>query len=224
VRLLTWNLFHGRSVPPAGRSLLAEFAARLAAWDWDVALLQEVPPWWTDALAAAAGAEARAAPTSRNALAPLRRAAAERLPDLIGANGGGANAVLVRGPILDHATERLRLRPERRVAQLVRLPGPTGVVNLHASRSPTLAAEELDLACRLAAAWAPVGPLVIGGDFNLRLEASPAAWLRHVAGRGVDHVLARGLDAAGPAVEPSRKVGPGGRVLSDHPALVVELG
>ena len=29
--VLTWNLFHGRSVPDAPRELLADFAARLAA-------------------------------------------------------------------------------------------------------------------------------------------------------------------------------------------------
>ena len=28
--VLTWNLFHGRSVPDAPRSLLADFAAQLA--------------------------------------------------------------------------------------------------------------------------------------------------------------------------------------------------
>jgi len=42
--VLTWNLFHGRSVPDAPREQLADFAARLAGWEWDVALLQEVPP------------------------------------------------------------------------------------------------------------------------------------------------------------------------------------
>jgi endonuclease/exonuclease/phosphatase family metal-dependent hydrolase len=42
VLVLTWNLFHGRAVPEERRSLLAEFASRLASWEWDVALLQEV--------------------------------------------------------------------------------------------------------------------------------------------------------------------------------------
>ena len=55
MRALTWNLYHGRSPEPAGRSLLNEFAAHLAGWEWDVALLQEVPPWWPPLLAAAAG-------------------------------------------------------------------------------------------------------------------------------------------------------------------------
>ena len=49
LRVLTWNLMHGRSVPPAGRDLRAEFTAALAGWEWDVALLQEVPPWWPPA-------------------------------------------------------------------------------------------------------------------------------------------------------------------------------
>ena len=60
MRVLTWNLFHGRSVPDAPRELLAEFAARLAGWEWDVALLQEVPPWWPPELGRACAARARA--------------------------------------------------------------------------------------------------------------------------------------------------------------------
>src|SRR6185369_6435905 len=52
VRVLTWNLFHGRSVPPSGRSLTSAFAAALAGWEWDVALLQEVPPWFPPLLGA----------------------------------------------------------------------------------------------------------------------------------------------------------------------------
>src|SRR3954447_2326052 len=68
LRVLTWNLFHGRADPAAGRELLAEFAAALAGWDWDVALLQEVPPWWPPELARAAGAQERTALTSRNGL------------------------------------------------------------------------------------------------------------------------------------------------------------
>src|SRR5215208_4585033 len=54
--VLTWNLFHGRSVPDAPREQLADFAARLAGWEWDVALLQEVPPWWPPTLGRASEA------------------------------------------------------------------------------------------------------------------------------------------------------------------------
>jgi endonuclease/exonuclease/phosphatase family metal-dependent hydrolase len=135
VRVLSWNLFHGRSVPPAGRALANEFAAKLAAWDWDVALLQEVPPWWPAQLARSAGAQKRTVLTSRNALLPLRRALAVRYPDLIKSNGGGANAILSRLEIAEHRALRLRTWPERRVAQLAKLVDGTIVVNFHAKSS-----------------------------------------------------------------------------------------
>src|SRR6476619_5352699 len=102
MRVLVWNLFDGRAVPPAGRGLLAEFATALRGWDWDLALLQEVPAWWPPALALAGGADQRSARTSRNLGLSVRRFAAERWPDVIKSNGGGANAILVRtgtGPI-----------------------------------------------------------------------------------------------------------------------------
>ena len=73
--VLTWNLFHGRSVPDAPRGQLADFAARLAGWEWDIALLQEVPPWWPPELGRACRAGARTALTSRNWLLPLSRCA-----------------------------------------------------------------------------------------------------------------------------------------------------
>ncbi len=138
--VLSWNLFHGRSLPPARHDLLAQFAARLAELEWDVALLQEVPPWWPRELARAAGAEQRAAMTSRNSLLALRRALARRDPELMKSNGGGCNAILARTPIAEHAALRLRVWPERRVAQLARLQrrrraSPTSTP-ARASRSP----------------------------------------------------------------------------------------
>ena len=78
MRVLTWNLFHCRSLPPAPGALASQFATMLGGWEWDVALLQEVPPWWPAMLARAAGAQQRRALTSRNALLPLRRAAPSR--------------------------------------------------------------------------------------------------------------------------------------------------
>jgi endonuclease/exonuclease/phosphatase family metal-dependent hydrolase len=128
MRVLVWNLFHGRADPPAGRPLLQEFADALAGWEWDVALLQEVPPWWPPLLAAHCSADVRNALTSRNQLLALRRAVASRRPDLLKSNGGGANAILVRAPwtIAAHGRRRLRLRPERRVLHAVRLSDPHG--------------------------------------------------------------------------------------------------
>src|SRR5437868_1458980 len=114
MRILTWNLKHGRSVPPSGRELLEQFAAALAGWSWDVALLQEVPPWWPARLAVGTGAQQRHVLTSRNALLPARRVLAQRWPDVIKSNGGGCNAILIRsGPaIVEHRVQRLSLLPE----------------------------------------------------------------------------------------------------------------
>ncbi len=215
--ILTWNLYHGRAVPPAGRDLEHEFAARLAGWSWDVALLQEVPPWWPPRLAAACGAAQRTAPTSRNALPALRRALARRHPDLARSNGGGANAILVRGAaIAAHRVQRLRRWPEQRVAHGVALAGGPWVVNLHAQvHSEQRARDDLAAAVRAADAWSRGGPLVLGGDLNMRrAEAAGMTW---AGGHGVDHVLARSLRPAGPARALER--GP----LSDHAPVLVEL-
>ncbi len=122
LRVLTWNLMHGRSVPSAGHDLLDEFAGALGGWDWDVALLQEVPPWWPALLAARLGAAGRLNLTSRNALLPARRAIAQRWPDVIKSNGGGANAILCRRcAVAEHRTRRLCAWPERRRLHAVRL-------------------------------------------------------------------------------------------------------
>jgi endonuclease/exonuclease/phosphatase family metal-dependent hydrolase len=213
--VLTWNLFHGRAVPPAGRSLQREFAAALAGWEWDVALLQEVPPWWPAALAA----EHDVALTSRNALLPVRRRLAERWPDLVRSGGGSANAILVRGGerIAGRARRRLRLWPERRVVHGVRLePSGVWVANLHAQvHSPERARADTALAARAALRWASGAPLVLGGDFNQRRPA--AEGFTHAGGSYVDHVLVRGLVADGPARVLERGS------LSDHAPVLVRL-
>jgi endonuclease/exonuclease/phosphatase family metal-dependent hydrolase len=188
MRVLSWNLFHGRAVPSAGRSLLADYAATLAGWEWDVALLQEVPPWWPPVLAEAANAAHRLALTSRNSLLPLRRAIASRAPDLLKANGGGANAILSRVSIEEHRHVELTRRPERRVAHGVRLADGGWVVNLHATLRPK-EGTRADLA-RAITAWADAPQLILGGDFNLRRIDAPG--LDHIAGNRVDHILARG--------------------------------
>lgn len=214
MRVLTWNLFHGRSIPSAHRDLRPELAAALARWEWDVALLQEVPPWWPPLL----GADAHAmALTSRNWGLPLRRAIAERWPDVIKSNGGGANAILVRGDaILAHGWRRLRLWPERRVVHAVRLGSGVWVGNLHAQvHSATRAAADIALASRWLLGLAGDAPAVLGGDFNVR-RPSPAGF-EHVGGRNVDHVFARGLEPGG--VESPPRAG-----LSDHDPVIARVG
>ena len=82
LRVLTWNLFHGRAVPRGRTGADARNSPpRWPAWSWDVALLQEVPPWWPGATRGGArGRRARQVLTSRNAGLPLRRAVAIRAP------------------------------------------------------------------------------------------------------------------------------------------------
>jgi endonuclease/exonuclease/phosphatase family metal-dependent hydrolase len=208
-------------VPPAGRDLLAEFSARLAAWPWDVAVLQEVPPWWARELARAADATEATALTSRNAVLPLRRALARRWPDAIRSNGGGANAILARGGLRDASAVRLRTRPERRVAQLARLDDGTCVANYHASTTPPQAAAELARLWELGLDFAAEAPLVLAGDLNLRAPAAPAGAV-HAAARDVDHVFAHGLHVHEAPTLLGRTLRGGGE-LSDHPPLLVGL-
>lgn len=215
VRVLSWNLYHGRADPPAGRPLGGAFLATIAGWDWDVALLQEVPPWWPERLAPAAGAYYRSVLTSRNALLPLRRACAARFPDLIRSNGGGANAILVRGPIADHRWVELTRRPERRVAHGVALGDGTWVVNLHATKDPKHQTRaDVDLALRSATRWAQGAPLVFGGDLNLRDPDVPG--LARAAHHHVDHIYVDRLEPAG-----GRRLD--AATLSDHEPILAEL-
>ena len=201
--MLSWNLFHGRADPAAGRPLLVEFCRTLAAWEWDVALLQEVPPWWPRLLGEASGASARMALTSRNFPLFARRALARRNPDLITANGGGSNAILVRGmPIGEHRVHELTRKPERRVMHGITLPDVGWVVNLHASTyPPEQRRADLMGAAATALEWAAGAPLVFGGDMNSTAPAMPG--LVRLGGHHVDHFFTDGragevevLDAA----------------------------
>jgi endonuclease/exonuclease/phosphatase family metal-dependent hydrolase len=216
--VLSWNLFHGRSVPETRHGLADAFVQTLASWEWDIALLQEVPPWWPPMLARACGASERRALTSRNWLLPLVRPLAERRPDLVKSWGGGSNAILVRGEaIVEHRVRTLRRWPERRVVHGVALASGRWVCNLHAqAHSERLAQADLDTAATAAVAWAAGAPLVLGGDLNLR--APSVDGFAHVAGHSVDHVLVRLLHAAGPGRTLQRGS------LSDHEPLVVDVG
>ena len=262
VRVLTWNLFHGRDFPPdprlltlrsrlfarseanathrqVNRDLLDEFADVLAGSQWDVALLQEVPPRWSEALARACRAEGHGVLTSRNWLAPLRSLVARRNPDLIASNEGGSNLTLVRGEIHERRELELRSgpRPERRAMAFTRASPRSSeseicVANLHASSShanQALAEDEVLFAAARAVQWAGQAPLLLGGDLNLRprdtvifkeLErryglaaaTSPAS---------IDHLLVRGLEvveAPQPWPPERREVLEGGLAirLSDH--------
>ena len=216
--VLSWNLFHGRAVPEERRPLLAQFASRLAGWQWDVALLQEVPPWWPPRLAAQCGADARTALTSRNWLLPITRAIADRRPDLIKSWGGGANAILVRGErIVEHRSRTLRRCPERRVVHGVRLERGWWVSNVHAqAHSESRAQADIAVASRTTVAWSLGGPAILGGDMNTRAPAAPG--FVSAAEHSVDHILLRGLGVRAPGRTLDRGT------LSDHCPVLAEVG
>jgi hypothetical protein len=199
IRVITWNVFHGRDAPPdrtlhtwrsrlfrvterneshvqVNRCLYSEFAGIIHAAEWDVLLLQEFPPRWARTLAGECRADAHLALTSRNSLAPLRTAIARVNPDLIGALEGGSNLTLIRGPGIGERRELvIRPRfPERRVMAFTRLGSGVCVANLHASNdNPRLASEEVRLAAERATEWSGGAPLVFGGDLNLRPDRRP---------------------------------------------------
>jgi endonuclease/exonuclease/phosphatase family metal-dependent hydrolase len=217
VRVVTWNLFHGRAVPEARRPLLGEFAARLASWEWDVALLQEVPPWWAPELGAACGASARTALTSRNWFLPVTRRLADLRPDVIKSWGGGANTILVRDlAVREHRTLTLRRRPERRVAHAVLLARGWWVCNLHAQAHSQERAQA-DIAKAVSWVFPPTqhAPSILGGDMNTHRPVAPG--FVHAAGHDVDHILVRGLEVTGPGRTLDRGT------LSDHLPVLAEV-
>jgi endonuclease/exonuclease/phosphatase family metal-dependent hydrolase len=233
LRVLSWNLYHGRDFPPdpvlftlrsrlfrvternethvqVNRLLREEFTGWLADHEWDVALLQEVPPLWFRAIGRRARANGVRVLTSRNVIPPLQRLGANLNPDLIASWEGGSNQLFVRTPgrILEHRTMTLARRPERRrmVWARVRLPGGATAcfANLHASAGlPRQATGELLAAAAAAVEWSAGDPLVFGGDLNLRPARDPGVFTelreRHRLGdptgpNAIDHILARDLE------------------------------
>jgi endonuclease/exonuclease/phosphatase family metal-dependent hydrolase len=199
LRLLTWNLFHGRDYPPderlftwrsrlfrvterggryaqVNRPLGGEFAEVLDRLEWDIAFLQEAPPRWTWPFEA----DLARVLTSRNSAGGLRALAARVNPDLVASSEGGSNQVLVRRPWRLGVVEshQLARRPERRMMILARVEAPDGrvvaVANLHGSVDTVPDAREqvLDAAAR-AVEFAGDLPLVFGGDLNLRMSRQP---------------------------------------------------
>ncbi len=187
------------------------FVSTLAGWDWHVALLQEAPPRWFDVLCHASEASGALALTSRNSFAPLRAALAAWNPDLIASGEGGSNMLLVRPPWRLAEIERVTLteRPERRRALLGRIEteGRSVVVaNMHLSVPNTGHGETEALAAATHAdAIAGRGPVLFGGDLNLRPRDHPRAFERLASRHGlagatgdaaIDHLLSRGLEVA----------------------------
>jgi endonuclease/exonuclease/phosphatase family metal-dependent hydrolase len=227
---MTWNLFHGRDWPPeavlqvrarrgncrrgprrgeryeqVNWELLDEFATLICGVDWDVALFQESPPRWKGRLAVACGAEPHRALSGRNWLQPLTSLIGRWRPDLLGAWEGGSNTTLVRpgaGGIAERRRVILTWRPELRVMALTRLDSGLSVANVHVSTTPSSAERELLDAGGRAVEFAGRGPLIFGGDFNVRPKGSEVfARLEErfglappTAADRLSHLLVRGLE------------------------------
>ena len=197
MRVLSWNLYHGRDFPPdpalftlrsrllrrternathvqVNRPLLDQFARVLGGLDWDVALLQEAPPRWFGALQDRTGTRGVRTLTSRNVLPPLQGLLADLNPDLIASWEGGSNQMLVRpsARIAAHRELTIASRPERRRMHWVRVDlggeAKLCVANLHATAGrPAQAGPGVVTAAGAAVDWSGDHPLVFGGDLNL---------------------------------------------------------
>lgn len=224
----TWNLFHGRTQPePTHADLVDEFAAALDACPWDVAGLQEVPPWWAAQLGERLGASVRTVRTSlvRAALPRLQEWVHRRDPETIGVRGAGANVLLIRpaaGIVTAERSATLRWLPQRRTVHAVRLERPDAsavwIANVHTHNRPeSKAAADTIRALGHADGWARGEPAVLLGDLNLPTPqglARVAGWT-HVHGHRVDHVLGRGVEAADGTFAEVSRLAPE-RALSDH--------
>jgi endonuclease/exonuclease/phosphatase family metal-dependent hydrolase len=260
---MTWNVFHGRDWPPepalqirghkgnfrrgprlgeryeqTNWDLLDLFASFVNEIDWDVAIFQEFPPAWKRRLADACGAESHRAFSGRNWFQPLTSLIGRWRPDLLGAWEGGSNTTLVR-PGAGRIAERLRVvltrKPETRVMALTRLESGLCVANLHVSTKPSSAELELVDGAERAIAFAGSGPLIFGGDFNVRPKASAVfdrleeryGLAPRTAPDRLSHLLVRGLEVSEPpaALLPEARDVPDpatGRLirLSDHNPVV----
>jgi endonuclease/exonuclease/phosphatase family metal-dependent hydrolase len=133
--------------------------------------------------------------------------------------------------------ERVAWASERRVGQVLRVRrGETTfvVANLHVTghvdkRIPD--AELLRAAVFVDGFALPEEPILLCGDFNLTLRNSRTLpdlmseeWgFSGATPTGIDHVVVRGLPAGPPQVWPVERRTHGGRVLSDHPPVDVEV-
>ena len=210
IRVLSWNLYHGRDFPPdpalrtwrsrllriternathaqVNRSLLDEFSRVLDGFEWDIALLQEAPPRWFAELGRRTRSNGLRVLTSRNLCPPVQRLLADLNPDLIASSDGGSNQILVRAPAGSSS-----------IAGSRSLGAPSSVACTgRASRSrtgracawptsmprPDCPARRASSSCgrpKAAVEWSAGDPLVFGGDLNVRPKRTPAP-VRHPA-------------------------------------------
>ncbi|HYX83722.1 MAG TPA: endonuclease/exonuclease/phosphatase family protein [Gaiellales bacterium] len=229
IQIRTWNIAHGRDVPPsavyghARRKLLAEMCAVMVEDAPDIVLLQEVPIWAAALLHERTGmgvtlAHAYGAHVPfLHVPLPLAAGAAigRALPDVARTQFEGQGQALLYCPDLllvsarrVQLNERRRLRGEPRVAQLVRLrhrrAGRELVVgNVHADHGG--APEQLEKAGFVLERFARGAPMLLGGDLNAGPKSAGVralvrrGWIEESGEASIDHLFVRGLQLEWPA-------------------------
>lgn len=135
------------------------------------------------------------------------------------------------------AVTRLAWARERRVCQIVRARAGDGrrfvIANLHATGLPDDRLPDAEVLRAASLADGLAGPeevCVLAGDFNVQSERSRTLadlsgleWGFSKASPNLDQVLVRGAQAGSPAVWPAERRCVGGRLLSDHAPVEVEV-
>jgi endonuclease/exonuclease/phosphatase family metal-dependent hydrolase len=224
VLVRSWNLFHGRTVPPRRHVYLREMVELAAADAPDVVCLQELPLWALRKLEEWSGMRAVWAVAKRPLLprrlgGVLQRLDPRRFRSPV---TGQANAILLAAHLvpLEHRVVRVSERGrERRVCHAVRLEGFV-VGNVHASnefRRPEVPRAELRRAHDLLEAMAAGGETrILAGDFNLRDPGLP--------GPNIDHIVVAGAPHGPLEVWPVERRRHDGAVLSDHAPVELTVG
>jgi endonuclease/exonuclease/phosphatase (EEP) superfamily protein YafD len=253
VLVRTWNLFHGKTVPP-GRTTYLEEMVRLAAADRpDVLLLQELPLWALPELEGWSGMTAFTQVAHRTPLGATLGGRITALDPgfLRSAVSGQGNAILLdrslepfdyHAFVLNPRDFRRRQRvgweaqlawcKERRVLQAVRVALPDArralVANLHATNRAQLAELELRRAVEFFLALARAGEIdVFAGDFNVRAGSDVLRYFEELGfagvGPSVDHVLVRGAPVSPVEPWPEARRRIDGVLASDHSPLEVRI-
>jgi endonuclease/exonuclease/phosphatase family metal-dependent hydrolase len=220
VLVRTWNLFHGNTLPPQRRAFLREMVELVTDDRPDVVCLQEVPVWALEHLERWSGMRSFAAvarpPIVRSAR--LGRALADLHHGLLrSAFTGEADAILVS---TEHGVDEVRSEvvgewPLRRIAHGLRLDGEPYVVNFHIDADPA----ELARVAAFAGSWPHA---IVAGDANIA-SASLDGYSAPLPG-SIDQILYRGLEGGAPTAWPLERRTVGGRLLSDHAPIEVEVG
>jgi endonuclease/exonuclease/phosphatase family metal-dependent hydrolase len=224
VLVRSWNLFHGRTLPPGRRLYLQEMVELVAADAPDVVCLQELPLWVLGELEGWSGMRALWAVTKRPLVPRRLGGVLQRLDPrrIRSAVTGQANTILLahRHAPLEHRVLRVS-EPgcERRLCHAVRLERVV-IGNVHASNEfqrPDVPRAELTRAHGLIDAMSTRGEArVLAGDFNLRDPELP--------GPNIDHIVVAGAEHGPLVVWPPERRRHDGAMLSDHAPVELTIG